>query len=406
MPTFRYRAVNEANEIVEGEMQASACEDVIERLRGLGQLPLDASEITSFSPRRSKRGSIFSRRRVSSRDVFLITHELATLLRAGVPLDRAFATLIDLGENQHTKSLLGSILERLRSGVALADALGEHKEVFPPYYASMVRAGEASGALDVVLSRLADFLEKSQSLRETVRTALYYPIFLLIMSVISIVILLTFVVPEFKPLFESAGAALPLSTRVLVAIGDFIRDYGWVLFIVLGVTIYGVRRYLQTIEGRRVWDSYVLKLPIVGGLITKIEVARFSRTSSTLLQNGVSLLHALGIVRDTLSNTVMASSIDSVAARLKEGRGLAQPLMETGLYPRLLVHLVGVGEETGKLDDMLSKLADIYDEEVSRTTSRMLALLVPVLTISMGVIIAAIIMSILTAIFSVNTLAF
>lgn len=406
MPIFRYRAVTDSNQIVEGEMEAPARADVVDRLRALGQLPLDANEVNAASPRATNRKSFLTRRRVSSRDVFLITHELATLLKAGVPLDRAFSTLIDLGENRHIKTLLKNILDRLRGGVSLADALGEHREIFPPYYASMVRAGEASGSLDVVLSRLAEFLEKSQNLRETVRTALYYPIFLLIMAVISIVILLSFVVPEFKPLFESAGAALPLSTRVLVATGDFIRDYGWVIFLVLVCAFFGARRYLQSTEGRRLWDAYLLKLPIVGILITKIEVARFSRTASTLLENGVSLLHALGIVRDTLTNTVMASSIDSVATRLKEGGGIAQPLMETGLFPRLVVHLVGVGEETGKLDDMLSKLADIYDEEVGRTTARMLALLVPVLTIGMGIIIAGIITSILTAIFSVNTLAF
>jgi general secretion pathway protein F len=405
MPIFRYRSVAEGNQIVEGEMEAPAEAAVVERLRGLGQIPLDASEVTVGSRFASKK-RLFALRRVSRRDVFLITHELATLLKAGVPLDRAFETLIDLGENPLTKSLLGKILERLRSGVSFADALGEYRDVFPPYYASMVRAGEASGALDIVLDRLAEFLEKSQKLRETVQTALYYPIFLLIMSIASVVILLSFVVPEFKPLFESAGEALPTSTRILVAVGDFIREYGWLVVVVLGGIFFVVRRYFATDEGRRLWDGYLLRLPLIGTLITKIEVARFSRTASTLLQNGVSLLQALVIVRDTLSNTVMASSIDSVATRLKEGGGLAQPLRETGLYPRLMLHLVRVGEETGKLDDMLAKLADIYDDEVGRTTSRMLALLVPVLTISMGIMIAGIITSILTAIFSVNTLAF
>jgi general secretion pathway protein F len=226
------------------------------------------------------------------------------------------------------------------------------------------------------------------------------------MAGLSLIILLTFVVPEFEPLFESAGAALPLSTRILVAAGDLIRDYGWLMLIGLIGSIYLIRRYLATVDGRRRLDEFLLKTPFIGGLLTKIEVARFSRTAGTLLQNGVGLLNALGIVRDTVKNSVIASSIDTVAARLKEGHGLAEPLTATGVFPKLVVHLVRVGEETGKLDDMLSKVADIYDEEVSRTTARMLALLVPVVTIGMGVMIAAIIMSILTAIFSVNTLAF
>jgi general secretion pathway protein F len=269
-----------------------------------------------------------------------------------------------------------------------------------------VRAGEASGALDVVLGRLAEFLEKSQKLRETVKTALYYPIFLLMMAVISIVILLTIVVPQFKPLFESAGTALPVSTQILVGVGDFVRGYGWLIVLGLVAAYFLMRRYLATGEGRRRWDGFLLGLPFIGGLLTKIEVARFSRTASTLLQNGVSLLPALVIVRDILSNSIIASSIDSIAARLKEGRGLAEPLAATGLFPRLVIHLVRVGEETGQLEDMLTKLADIYDEEVGRTTARLLALLVPVLTIGMGVMVAAIIGSILTAILSVNTLAF
>jgi general secretion pathway protein F len=290
--------------------------------------------------------------------------------------------------------------------VSLANALGEEEDTFPPYYSTMVRAGEASGALDVVLGRLAEFLEKSQKLRETVKTALYYPIFLLMMALISIVILLTIVVPQFKPLFESAGSALPVSTQILVGVGDFVRGYGWLIVLGLVATYFLVRRYLATGEGRRRWDGFLLGLPFIGGLLTKVEVARFSRTASTLLQNGVSLLPALGIVRDTLSNSVIASSIDSIATRLKEGRGLAEPLAATELFPRLVIHLVRVGEETGQLEDMLAKLADIYDEEVGRTTARLLALLVPVLTIGMGVMVAAIIGSILTAILSVNTLAF
>lgn len=405
MPIFQYKAVTESNEIIEGEMEAPAAAVVVERLRGLGQLPLHAREIKGNERVRKRKWDLFARR-VSRRDVTMITHELATLLKAGIALDRAFVILIDLCENETSRNLLTRILGRLRGGVSLANALGEEEDTFPPYYATMVRAGEASGALDVVLGRLAEFLEKSQKLRETVKTALYYPIFLLMMAVISIVILLTIVVPQFKPLFESAGSALPVSTQILVGVGDFVRGYGWLIVLGLVAAYFLVRRYLATVEGRRRWDGLLLGTPFIGGLLTKIEVARFSRTASTLLQNGVSLLPALGIVRDILSNTVIASSIDSIATRLKEGRGLAEPLAATELFPRLVIHLVRVGEETGQLEDMLSKLADIYDEEVGRTTSRLLALLVPVLTIGMGVMVAAIIGSILTAILSVNTLAF
>jgi general secretion pathway protein F len=406
MPTFRYKAVNESNEVIHGEMEAPARTAVIEQLRGLGQLPLNAREIESRTPLITLEPGSFTLRRVTSREVLLITHELATLLKAGVALDRAFEILIELCDKGPTQRLLRRILGRLRSGVSLAEALVEYRDPFPRYYASMVRAGEASGALDVILSRLADLLEKSQKLRDNVKTALYYPVFLLIMAATSIVVMLTFVVPQFEPLFESAGATLPLSTKILVALGNFLQNYGWLCFVALIAISFAIRRYLSAAAGRRRWDAFVLRVPFIGDVLTKVEVARFSRTASTLLQSGNNLLNTLSIVRDTLSNTVMASSIDTVAAQLKEGRGLAEPLRMTGLFPPLVVHLLRVGEETGQLENMLAKLADIYDEEVGHTTARLLAMLVPVLTIGMGVLIAAIIGSILTAILSVNTLAF
>jgi general secretion pathway protein F len=226
------------------------------------------------------------------------------------------------------------------------------------------------------------------------------------MAVLSIVVLLTVVVPQFKPLFDSAGAALPLSTRALVAVGDFTRDDGWLLLVGLIAILFLFRRYISTKDGRRRWDAFLLRLPVLGDLLTKIEVARFSRTASTLLHNGVGLLNTLSIVRDTLKNSIITSAIDTVAGMAREGRGLAEPLKSTGLFPRLVVHLIHVGEETGQMENMLSKIANIYDEEVARTTARLLALLVPGLTICMGVMIAAIITSILTAVLSVNTLAF
>ncbi len=240
--------------------------------------------------------------------------------------------LIDLCDKDATRSLLNGILARLRSGVSLADAVEESDDVFPLYYASMVRAGEASGALDVVLGRLAEFLEKSQALRETVKTALYYPIFLMIMAFSSIVVLLTVVVPQFRPLFESAGAALPASTRALVATGDFVGAYGWLMLIGLLAAFFLIRRYLASAEGRRRWDASLLHVPLLGDVLTKVQVARFSRTASTLLGNGVGLLTTLNIVRDTLSNSVMAASMDAVALRVKEGRGLAEPLRTSGSF--------------------------------------------------------------------------
>ena len=406
MTVFRYKAVTESNEIVEGEIEASGRAALVEQLRGLGQFPLNAHELKSAATSPRFATGLFGLRRVSSREVLLITHGLATLLKAGVALDRAFEILVELCENSATQRLLKKVLQRLRSGASLAGALSEHQGIFPPYYASMVKAGEASGALDLVLSRLAEFMEKTQKVRESVKTAMYYPIFLLLIATVSIVVLLIFVIPQFEPFFENAGAALPVSTQIMIWLGDTVRHYGWLLLIGFAASIFFVRSYLSTAVGRRQWDALVIRLPLLGTLLTKVEIARFSRTTGTLLQSGVGLLNTLYIVRDALTNSVIASSIDSVAARVKEGRGLAEPLAAAGLFPRLAVHLVRVGEETGQLENMFSKIADIYDEEVERTTARLLAMLVPALTIFMGVVVATIIGSILTAILSVNSLAF
>ena len=406
MPRFQYKAVTESSEIVQGIMDAPNSAAVVDRLRGLGQLPLNAEEVRRGSATRSANPGLFVRRRVSSREILLFTHELGTLLRSGVPLDRAFEVLMDLTDSNEMRGLFGQILRAVRSGASLADALREHEDYFPLYYSSMVRAGEASGALDVVLERLAGFMGKAQKLRESVKTALYYPTFLLIVAVASIVILLTFVIPQFQPLFETAGTALPYSTRVLIGIGSTARSYGWLIAIGAVLVAFIVRRSLATTRGKRLQDGFLLRLPLIGNLITKIEVARFGRTASTLVQNGVALLNTLGIVREVLRNSLMADSVDTLISGLKEGRGLAEPLGETKLFPRLAVHLVRIGEESGQLPEMLSKLADIYEDEVSSTTERLLSLLVPLLTIGMGVMVAAIIGSILTAILSVNSLAF
>lgn len=404
MPSFKYRAVSASNQIIEGEMDAPSRAIVIERIRGLGHVPLEARE-SKHGFKRS-RFRLSTKKAVSHRDVALVTHELSTLLEAGVPLDRAFETLIDISQNERTRALLSEILERLRSGISLANALNDHKSIFPPYYASMVRAGEASGALATVLNRLSEFLDKSQKLRENIKTALYYPIFLMVMAVGSIFIMLRFVVPEFKPIFDSAGESLPTSTKVLIVVGDAVGEYAWLALIIIGSAAVFFYRYVSTKEGRRVVDGVLLRVPLIGPIIIKIEVARFTRTAASLLENGVGLIQTLTIVRDTLTNTVVASSLDDVAARAKEGGGLANPLHETRLYPKLLVHLIRVGEETGKLDEMLSKVADIYDGEIARTTSRMMSMLAPVLTIVMGLVIAGIMVSIMTAIFSVNNVAF
>ena len=328
------------------------------------------------------------------------TRELATLLRAGLTVDRAFSVLAEISDDDAVRAFLDDVLRSVRGGATLADALTPHKESLPSYYIGLVRAGEAGGALESVMARLAEALERAQALRESVRSAMYYPAFVLIMSVLTLVVLFTLVIPEFRPMFEDSGHPMPASLAAIIAISDGLKAYWWAIVAALLVVILGIRQYVGTPEGRRRIDRGILRAPLAGDLVTKLEVARFSRTLGTLLANGVMVLDALSITAEAISNRSIAEAIMSLSNRLKRGEGLAVPLTDTGIFPRLAVQLVQVGEESGQLEAMLLRVADIYDEEVKRTLQRLLAMLVPVMTICIGIFVAGIIATMLTAILS------
>jgi len=406
MSRYRYEAVDHAGEMLRDEIEAPTAEAAIERLRDQGLLPLSVNEAKSGFLRGGLGQPLFSKRQTLSRkSTMLLTQQLASLLHAGMPLDRAFTILISVTDDEQSQALLERVQEKVRGGSSLADAL-EAQGAFSRFYLNMIRAGEAGGALEVVLKRLTEFLERSQALRETVTSALIYPMILLTVSALSVIILLTFVVPQFQRLFADADKALPLATQIVIAVGDGFRHYWWVgaLLIVLGVL--ALRRQLSRPESRARWDRGLLRLPLVGDLIAKVETARLSRTLGTLLGNGVSLLNALTIVRETLSNQVMAAALGEVAEHVKTGRGLAEPLQDAESFPKLAVQMIRVGEETGQLQEMLIQIADTYDGEVQTAVKRLLTLLEPAMILGLGVIIAGIIMSILVAILSLNELAF
>jgi general secretion pathway protein F len=280
----------------------------------------------------------------------------------------------------------------------------KYPRAFSNFYLGMVRAGEASGALGPVLERISEFMERSKDLKETVKSALIYPTILVAASVISVLLLLVFVVPQFSQMFEQSGKALPLPTQLVIGAGNAVRSYWWAL--PLGIFL--VYRYfawqMREHDRRLVWDRRFLNLPLAGDLLTKVEIARFARTLGTLLTNGIPLLPALGIVGDTINNTVIASGVAAAREQLRAGQGLTKPLMAQGIFPQLAVHMISVGEETGRLDEMLTRVADVYDREVSLAVRRLLALLEPVMILGLGLVIGGIIVSILLAILKVNSL--
>ncbi|HTQ15203.1 MAG TPA: type II secretion system F family protein [Rhizomicrobium sp.] len=393
-----------AGAVVSGTLDAPSQAAVIQQLRGQGHFPISAVPADADEDLWSRLRNLQFSRRVSPRLLSTVTQELAALVSAGLELDRALGILVKLSNIGALREPLSAIRARVRDGASLADAMAAER-VFPKFYVSMVRAGELGGSLDVTLRRLADYLARSAEIRETVVSALVYPAILLCTTGFSIVVILVFVLPEFEPLFANAGKALPLSTRIVMDIGDAVQDFWW-LPIMLGIAGWlWLRQALRKPGFRRRWDGYFLRLPVFGSLLAEIEIERFSRALGTLLSNGVSLTTALGHAREVLRNAKIAEAVGETARKLREGQGLAQYLAQSKVFPPLTLDLVQIGEETGKLDEMLLRQADLDEQSIKQRVDRLLALLVPCLTIVLGVIVAGLIASMLVAILGVNDLA-
>lgn len=403
MPLFQYKAADAQGGTLEGEMEARAPDSVAEHLHAQGYIPIHIEETMAGNGGGWLGG--LGRSRISQDEIAMLTREIATLLRAGLPLDRALEVVINLSANDEVAEILSEVRQDVRGGASLYAALEAQKGIFSRFYLNMIRAGEASGALEVVMVRLTEFMERAKELRETVKSALVYPAILVVVAVVSVIVLLIFVVPQFTQMFEESGKALPLATQVVIAAGEFFQAWWWAL-IGGGLALFALfKRQMADPDSRYRWDERFLALPLIGDLVSKLEMARFSRTLGTLLDNGVSLLSALAIVKETMSNSVMAERLEEVASKLREGKGLGAPLMDAEVFPRLGVHMVMVGEETGRLSEMLIQVADVFDREVQTAVKRTLGLLEPALILGLGLVIGAIIMSILVAILSVNELA-
>ncbi len=402
MAQFRYKAASLSGEVSEGVMDVKDEASALDRLRDLGLIPIRLAPHAEKPVEASR--SLFSRQRIGSDQVGAMTAELATLLGSGLPLDRSLELMISLSPNPLMQKLMTQVRDDVRGGASLSKALEAHPAIFSRFYLGMIRAGEAGGALAAVLTRIAEFMERAKELRETVRSALIYPTILVVASIASVMLLLIFVVPQFSQMFEQSGKALPLATQIVVGAGNLLRKYWWTLPLA-GILAWRYYRWqIGNPSTKQVWDGRFLRMPLVGDLVTKIEVARFARTLGTLLGNGIPLLDALTVVKDTVSNLVIAQALGTAREQLQAGQGLSKPLLAQNVFPLMAVHMVSVGEETGRLDAMLTRVADIYDREVAQAVKRMLALLEPVMILGLGVIIGGIIVSILLAILKVNSL--
>jgi len=398
---YAYKAANGDGDIVSGFVDGATRDQVIEQLREAGHMPIrvDPAPLPRASSLRRLR-----RRRINEEQIGAATRELSTLLRAGMPLDRALGVLVSLTDGEPLGEVLTEVRRRVKEGATLADAMGEYEHVFGRFYLSLLRAGESGGALETVLGRIAEYLERSREIRGAVTSALMYPAVLVFVALSSIFVLLGYVVPQFTEMFAELGQALPLSTRITIGVGQALQRYGWLLALVTCGAAYFVRVQLANPRTAYRWHAWALKTPLAGELIVKREIARFAHMLSVLLGNGLPLLRALTIVKDTMGNLVLASGIERAVSGLREGERLAAPLARTPHFPSFAAHMIAVGEESGELQQTLDQIAASYEKESQTTMKRALTLLEPILILVLGVVIAAVIISILVAILSVNEL--
>jgi general secretion pathway protein F len=401
MPLFEYKAVDPSGETVQGTMEAISVDMVVLKLQEAGNIPLQARESGSGF---GLAGLRFGRRGMNTREVGSFTQQLSTLLAAGLPLDRSLQVLLDLAENDRVKRTVAEIRDRVRQGGSLSDALEEQHGAFNRLFVNMIRAGEVGGTLDVTLSRLSEYLERSRDLKDSVVSALIYPVLLLVLAAGSLILLLVYVIPQFTPIFEELGGDLPTITKIVLGVGSVLQNFWWGLILLTVVVVAQFRRMLANADKRFAWDGRVLSMKWVGDLVGKVETARLTRTLGTLLANGVPLLSALSIAQNVITNTVLRRDISDASREVKTGGGLARNLARSGRFPRLALQMISVGEETGRLDAMLLKVSDTYDIEVRNTIDRLLSIFTPVVTLLLAVMIGTIVLSVLVAILSINDL--
>ncbi len=404
MTTFQYKAATTGGEVVSGVLTGTSRQNVIEKLQSQGQIPIRVEEARARPTVKRPPKFRIRRHRVTADRLGDFTRELGTLLRSGLPLDRALSVLIALAGDEPLAEILDRVHRRIKEGASLADAMESQGRVFGRFYVSMIRAGEAGGALDVVLGRLAEHMARSRDLKSSLVSALIYPAVLVLVAIGSILMLLGYVVPQFTDMFAEFDQALPLSTKITIAIGEAIRSYGWILLLLLPAGAWFLRKQLADRRSARRWHAWLLRLPMIGDIAVKMEVARFAHTLGALLDNGVPLLAALSIVKDATTNYVIADGLEGVVTSLKDGSSLAEPLAAIPYFPAFAVHMIRVGEESGELQSILADVSAAYERETQLTIKRSLALLEPVLILVLGAVIAAVIISVLVAILGINEL--
>lgn len=407
MPVFEYKALDQRGRSVEGLKEAESPKTLRNVLRRdglfltevLGQKAAEAAQKREVSVKRFVGG------RISSDDVAITTRQLAVLIGAGVPLVEALSALVDQVDHERMKRVVSDVKQRVNEGSSLADAMALHPKAFNTLYVNMIRAGESSGALDVVLVRLADFTESQARLRSKVVGALIYPAVMMVVAFVIMGVLFTVVIPKIMKIFEETRVTLPWTTRALLGFTTFVQDFWWAVILAAALAIWGAVSWGKTPAGRAAYDRKMLVLPIFGSLIRQIALARFSRTLATLLKSGVPLLTSMDIVKNVVGNTRLAQVIEEARTSIQEGESIAAPLKRSGEFPPLVYHMVAIGEKSGELEEMLNNVANAYESQVETKVGALTSLLEPVMIVGMGMVVAFIVFSILMPILQINTLA-
>ena len=395
MPQFTYKAISPTGEAKNGSMDAPSEAKVVENLTAEGLIPVSVKKGTEAKLTKKKKSKkLFSSDKITQDDVLALTQQMASMLKAGLPLDKSLSILLEIGDNDAVNTVLQSLQSDVRSGKGFGDALKATGQ-FTRFYVNMVRAGEAGGSIGDALERLVEYMQRAKELRSTVISALIYPIILATVAILSIVALLVFVVPQFAQMFSDMGAELPAITQIVMKTGDVFAEYWWAMLGGMLLIMMWVQFMISNDAARTRLDRSMLKWPMVGELIGKIEVAKFSRSLGTLLHNGVPLLSALVIVKKTMGNKVMADAVGKATEDLKQGESLTKSLLAKGVFPSYALHMLRVGEETGQMETLLSDVAEIYDDEVKTSVKHLLAFMEPILILVMAVSILVIIGSVL-----------
>jgi general secretion pathway protein F len=407
MPVYNYAGVAANGKKTKGVFDAESPRALRDALRAQGIFVTEYVEGAKKGAAKAKRkGEIEiklpGQKGFNLQDIAVLTRQLATLQKAGIPLVECLSALVEQSEKPALQAIVSEVRQKVSEGSSLAGAMSDHPEAFNDLYINMIRAGESSGNLDVVLLRLTEFLDDSQALRQKVTGALVYPILMIVLGGFIVAFLMTFVVPKVTQIFEDQDAALPLITTVLITLSHIIGTYWYLLLAALGGAIYGFRKWVGTSEGRAKWDAFVLKTPIFGPVARMIAVSRFSKTLSTLLGSGVPLLNAMGIVQNILGNSVLIAVVEKARLNIREGESIAGPLSRSGEFPPMMTHMIAVGERTGSLEDMLENVSEAYDAEVSTRIQALTTLLEPLMIVVMGGAVAFIVVAILLPILQLN----